>query len=115
MTWKTTSGLLLAAALLLGFILLVERRGTPPEEGARHETRLVSIKPENVTAVQLRRTNQFVLRAERTNQGWSITSPIVYPAQAYAIERLLEELASLSSFTYLSPEELRASGKTVAS
>jgi hypothetical protein len=103
-----------AAALLLGFILLVERRGTTPGEGARHEARLVSLKPESVTAIQLRRTNQFVLRAERTNQGWNITSPIVYPAQAYAIERLLEELGSLSSFTYLSPEELRAGGKTVA-
>src|SRR3954470_6725849 len=114
MKWKTTWGLLIAAALLLGFILLFERQGSSPRGGEPRETRLLSIKPESVTAIQLRRTNQFVLRAERTNQSWGITSPIVYPAQGYSIERLLDELSGLSSFAYLSPEELRAGGKSVA-
>jgi len=114
MTWKTTWGLLGTAGLLLAFILLFERRPTKPETVSATQPRLVSINPESVTAIQLRRTNQFILRAERTNQSWNITAPISYPAQGYSIDRLLAELANLSSYTYLSPEELRAGGKTVA-
>jgi len=114
MTWKTTWLLLGSAALLLGFIVLFDGRAGKRTDVSAVQSKLVPISPESVTAIQLHRTNQFIVRVERTNQGWSVTAPISYPAQSYTIERLLADLTSLSSYTYLSPEELRAGGKTVA-
>lgn len=114
MRWKTTGILLLSAALLLAFIFLFERRlqstGAPPPPPSR----LIDIKPQNVASIQLRRTNQFVLRAERTNRTWNLVAPVNYPAQNYAIDHLLNTLAGLSSYTYISPEELKAARRTVA-
>jgi len=114
MNWKTTWALLVAAALLFGFIALFERRPDAPKDSATGSARLLPIQPDKITSISLRRTNQFVLRVERTNQTWNLTSPIAYPAQGYAIEHLLEDLAALTPITYISPEELRSGGKTVA-
>ena len=114
MRWNTTWVLLLSAALLFGFIYFVDRRLSATSEPAPPPSALVSIKPEDITAIQVRRTNQFLLRAERTNQSWTITSPITYPAQNEIIEHLLKNVSGLTSYTYISPQELRASGKSVA-
>src|SRR3954468_20316997 len=105
MTWKTTWLLLGSAALLFVFLVLFEGRAGKRSDVSAAQTKLVPINPESVTAIQLRRTNQFILRVERTNQTWNVTAPISYPAQGYTIERLLAALTSLSSYTYLSPEE----------
>src|SRR5439155_13414203 len=89
MRWNTTWVLLLGAVLLFGFIYFVDRRFSSTGEPPPPPSALISIKPEEITAIQVRRTNQFVLRAERTNQSWLITGPISYPAQNEIIEHLL--------------------------
>src|SRR5882762_6752639 len=111
MRWNTTWMLLLAAVVLFAFIYFFERSLPSSDAPTPPPPRLVSIKPEEVTAVQLRRTNHFVLRVERTNQTWNITSPITYPAADVAIEQLLNALAAMTSYTYISPEELKAGHK----
>jgi hypothetical protein len=114
MKWTNTSWLLLSAAVLFGFIYFFERQIPETGAAAAPAPRLIPIKPEEITAVQLRRTNQFVVRAERTNQSWNITAPINYPAQDFAIDHLLKNLASLTSYTFISPAELKAGQKSVA-
>src|SRR5947209_2683654 len=114
MRWKTTWVLLLSAAVLFGFIYFVDQRLSSSNEPPAPPSTLVSIKPEEITAIQVRRTNQFLLRADRTNQSWRITAPINYPAQSEIIEHLLKSLSELTSYTYITPQELRTGGKSVA-
>jgi hypothetical protein len=113
-TWKTTWTLVGAAALLFAFIYFFERRMTPTDAPAPPPAALLKFKASEVTVVQLRRTNQFVLRAERTNQNWNITAPISYPAERFAVELLLNSLAGLFPSTYIGPDELKAQKKSIA-
>src|SRR5712692_12027224 len=98
------------AGWLFGIIVLLEqytRTASPPGP-------LVSFQPAAVTNIALRRTNQFVLRAEKIGGAWNLTLPISYPAQSFAIESLLEALKNLSSFAYIPPEEFRSGRRSIA-
>src|SRR5262245_1885138 len=113
MKWKTTWLLLGLAAVLFGFILLIERRipdvNLPP-------ARLVTFQANDVTNIQLRLTNQLALRVERSRADtpWQLTVPIVYPAQPFAIEWLIQALEQVVPQTEISPAELKASRRTIA-
>src|SRR5215207_467130 len=111
-TWKSTWSLVGAAALLFAFIYFFERRVAPTNAPTPPPSALLKFKPSEVTVIQLRRTNQFVLRAERTNQNWNITAPISYPAERFTVELLLNTLATLLPSAYISPEELKAEKKS---
>src|SRR6185436_19292260 len=65
-------------------------------------------------SIQLRRSNQFVLRAERTNSSWNLTAPVLYPAQSFAAEGVLQLLSQATYQAYVPPEELNAAHRTVA-
>jgi hypothetical protein len=114
MSWKGTSILLGCAAVLFGFIYFFEqhRQGTADHGGPPPP--LLNLKPQEVTAIQLRRTNQFVLRVERANGQWALTAPLAYPAQPFAIDGLLQMLANLRSHASISPEELGETKRSVA-
>jgi Domain of unknown function (DUF4340) len=114
MNWRTTPLLLTLALVLFAFILMVERKQPVSSTSLQPPPRLLNFKPEDVTAVLLRRTNQLVLRADRTNSLWNLTLPLSYPARYYAIEGLLESLSRLDGRTYLSPEELKERNQNVA-
>ena len=114
MSWKGTWTLLGCAALLFGFIYFFEqhRKGTVDNGGPPPP--FLALKPQEVTAIQLRRTNQFVLRVERTNGTWNLVAPLTYPAQPFAIEALLQTLSNLRSETFISLDELAANKRSVA-
>lgn len=114
MNWKTTWLLLMLAAVLFGFIYLVERHTTGTSTVGEPPAHLVALKPAEVTSLQLRRTNQLILRIERTNENWNLTVPLFYPAQGLAVENILRTLADVTIQTHLSPQELAGSGKTIA-
>jgi hypothetical protein len=114
MNWKTTWTLLGIAGLLFGFIFFYEQhrngtadRGAPPPP-------LLTLKPSEVSGLQIRRTNQFLLRADHTNGSWTLTAPLVYPAQPFAIESLLQAVGNLRSHTFISLEELTDTKRSVA-
>src|SRR3954452_4741768 len=114
MNWKRTWIMLGFAGALFAFIFLVERH-VPGTGAARPAaTRLLDFKPGEVASLQLRRTNQFLFRAERTNEIWNLTSPIVYPAQAGAIDRLLDILADLRSYNKISVKDLAEQKRSIA-
>jgi hypothetical protein len=113
MNWKTTWALLGVAVLMFAFIMLVERRistETPPP------VRLLAFKATEVTNIQVRLTNQLVLRVERATaeSPWVLTVPISYPAQQHAIESLLRELEVVVPQTGISQRELKAGKRTEA-
>ncbi len=103
MKWKTTCWLLLLAVVLFAFIYFVDRQ-TPPKSNS--PTRLLQIKPETITGIQLSRGSNLVLWVEKTNQSWNLTLPVHYPAQTLAIESLVQTLAGLGALSYITPKEL---------
>jgi len=113
-SWKTTLSLVGAAAVLFGFIYLFERHARPTTIFEAAPARLVNFRASEVTNIVVRRTNQFVLRADRTNVAWNITLPFSYPGQTYAVERLLATLEGLTPGSHLSEDDLKAQKRSVA-
>jgi hypothetical protein len=113
MSWKPTLLLLTAAGALFAFIYLIERHQTPTTLNPE-PARLLVFNPAQVTNIQVRLTNELVLRADRSNELWSLSAPITYPAQYYAIEGLLHQLSEVRPPTMISPEEMKTKGQTIA-
>ena len=117
MRWKSTWLLAGFAVVLFAFIMLVERRyWRPTQAGAEPLPSLVSFKAAEVTNIQLRITNQLTLRVERAHAGlpWQLTVPFAYPAHLHKIEWLLQELEQSVTRAYFTPEELKASKRSLA-
>jgi len=110
--WRATGILFAFAAILFAFIFFFER--LPDSKSAHATTRLAAVAPNEITAIQLKRTNQLMLRVERTNGTWSLTVPVSYPAQPFAVEGLLQRLAELQSTTFISLKEIKSNGRTLA-
>lgn len=106
--------LIALAGALFAFIYLVERHIPSTSARLQPPGRLLDFKPAEVTSVHLRRTNQFVLKVERSNDTWNITSPFSYPAQPYGIQNLLKLLADLQSQTKITVKELGEQNQSIA-
>jgi hypothetical protein len=110
-TWRNTALLAALAAGLFAFIVCYERRSGSSAPPAAASTRLLpALKTAEVTAVQVRRTNQFLLKAERTGASWMLKAPLTYPAAPVAVERLLTALERALVATRLAPREMAARG-----
>ena len=100
-TWRW----LMVAVALFAFIVFQQRylRKT----GGGPIKVLPSLKATEVTTVQVRPAAQLEIRAERTNGIWQLTEPLVSPAQAASIEKLLAVLEVLTPATYITARALR--------
>jgi hypothetical protein len=76
-----------AAGALFAFIWLVERHSRPATEVGEGLPRLLDLRPAEVTSIQLRRTNQFLLRGGPTSLN-PISRSTIPPG--FAIENLLD-------------------------
>jgi len=105
MNSKNTLIWLVVAAVLFGFIFVFEHffRPAPAEPSAI----LTDLQPSTVTSVQVIPANTLEIRADRTNDTWLLTKPIMYPAQPAAIEALLAALRKLTPAIRISAGELR--------
>jgi hypothetical protein len=112
--WKTTFWLVGSAAVLFAFIVFFERHLRPNTANAQAPARLVNLRASEVTDIVLRRTNQFIVRVDRTNNSWNITLPFFYPGQPFAVQRLLQELEELTPHTHLTEDELRTQKRSLA-
>ncbi|MBI5384209.1 MAG: DUF4340 domain-containing protein [Verrucomicrobia bacterium] len=107
MKWRNTWLLVAGTVGLFGFIALYERHTGPTTPAVAPPSRLLpSLKTADATGVQVRRTNQFVVRAERAAASWRLTAPLVYPAAPVAVERLLLALERAVAPTHLTPRDL---------
>jgi hypothetical protein len=59
------------------------------------------------TSVQVIPLKALEIQADRTNGNWFLSKPLVYPAQAAAIQALLDSLAKLTPVTRITANELR--------
>ena len=105
MNSKSTWNWIIVAAVLFAGIFLLNQFRTPAETGP--EKALPQLKPTEVTSVLVRPAGLQPIQAVRTNDTWQLAEPVDYPAQAAAVERLLDALTQLTPAPYISPRELR--------
>lgn len=102
---RNTCLLVALAAGIFAFIFLFERH----IQKAEPEILMVlpGLKAAEVTSIQIQPGGQLeTIRIERTNGNWQLTKPVVYAAQAPAVENLLHALEDLSPQTRISAQEL---------
>jgi hypothetical protein len=107
MNFKTTAWLAGLATSLFLFIFLYERH--LPEFDASSvaaDSLLPGFDPASVWAIELTRSNRLVLRAERTNDAWTLSAPIRYPAQQTTINNLLATISLLKRRAVMTADEL---------
>ena len=104
MKWKTTWLLVLLAAVMFVYIVTIERHRVTAPGGGPINAKVVPGSINDITALQVRRTNQLVVRAERNNGLWHLTAPIAYPAQNISIVALLAELNNLTGPPHITRE-----------
>ena len=105
-TWRW----IIVALALFAFILVHQRFLRSTRSGPTQV--LPRLKAAAATGVQVRPDAQLEIRADRTNGTWQLTEPIVYPAQAASIERLLTGLERLTTASYITARELRDRPRT---
>src|SRR5687767_4509098 len=108
MNSKTTFWLCASAIALLAFIYFFERR-LPSRSGAAPPTPplLPGFDPRLIESIEFSFSNR-VIRAERSNDSWHLSSPVRYPARKVALENLLSSISLLRRSPLLAPEELLA-------
>jgi len=104
MNSKTTGVWFVIAAALLAFIFIFEHYLRPVVAGPA--PLLPNLRPAAVTGVQVFPSGALEICTVRTNGGWVLARPVSYPAQAAAIEALLDALQKLAP-QKISAAELR--------
>ena len=98
---KNTGLLIFIAALLAGFIFGWEKFVAAP---ARLPMRVLpGFKTNAITSIQIRVSGQPDLLVERTNGGWHLTKPLVYPARQAHIEAMIMALERIVPDRFLTP------------
>jgi hypothetical protein len=105
MSSKNTWIWFVVAAALFALIFIFQHFLRP---SAKESSRILpELHPPAVTSVQVIPSDATGIRVDRTNGTWLLTKPISYPAQAAAIEALLDALQKLEPITRISAAELR--------
>ncbi|HEY1717519.1 MAG TPA: DUF4340 domain-containing protein [Verrucomicrobiae bacterium] len=93
------------AAILFAFIFVSQHYFHPAAAGVGKI--FPGLQPQAVTSVQVIPSGASEIRADRTNNEWLLTEPVLYPAQPAAIEALLTALQALAPDLRINAAELR--------
>lgn len=104
MNSKTTGIWFVIAAALFAFIFIFNHYFRTVVAGPA--PLLPDLRPAAVTSVQVFPAGALEIRADRATNGWMLAKPVAYPAQAAAIEALLDALQKLAPVR-ISAAELR--------
>ncbi len=105
MNSKNTWLWLVLAAGLFATICLLNRHFQPEPPAATRGWPAFPFAA--ATSVQVIPLKALEIRADRTNAGWILSKPLIYPAQTAGIQALLDALAKLTPVTRISAAELR--------
>jgi hypothetical protein len=105
MNSKTTGIWFTIAVALFAFIFFFQRHWNAVTGNSTNI--LAGFQPSAVTSVQVIPAGALEIRADRTNENWFLSKPMVYPAQTAAIETLLDAFEKLTPVTHIGAGELR--------
>lgn len=98
--------ILVGAAVALGaYTYITEPHGVRVSAVDGTAANFSSIPASDVTAIEWIRTNS-VVRLERSREGWRMREPVFYPAQATAIDALLDAVEQLRPRRWMSLKEI---------
>ncbi len=95
---------ILVAAALLGAIFV--SRQVPRKAPSGPQKILSLLETSKVSSLVVRPAGQLEIKADRTNGGWQLISPLAYPAQELKITQLIDALAKLTPATQITVAEL---------
>jgi hypothetical protein len=96
---------LIVAAMMFAFLFIFQHYFRAPVSVAN--AILPDLQPQSVTSVQIIPNGALEIRADRTNDSWLLSRPVLYSAQPAAVETLLAALQKLTPATRISAAELR--------
>lgn len=105
MNSKNTLTWFIVAVALFAFIFIYHFFERPPAPG-RPEM-LPDLRSTSVTSIQVIPDGAPEISIFHTNADWTMTQPVVYPAQRAAIDTFLDTLQKLKPAMRISPAELR--------
>jgi hypothetical protein len=106
MKQKTTGIWFVLAASLFAFIWLYQKYLQPAASNVNNL--LPGLHAVAVTRIQVSPAGQREISVVRSNGVWLLQKPLVYPAQAAAVDLLVDALAKLTPVTRLSASELKS-------
>jgi hypothetical protein len=109
MNWKPTWVLLVMAAAMLVFIVLVEHPLRRQRDQQASRLVLPGLDPALVTNIEIHPWGQAIVQAVRqsdTNHSWRLVRPVSYPAHNQLFAALLEALTKLEWVDRISEKEL---------
>ncbi len=110
MKTKSTAIWFVLAILLFAFICFWQKH---QQNNAPVVLRLLpGLRIADVTDVEVTPAAAFAINADRTNGGWQLEKPFIYPAQTTAIETLLTALEKLTPALRITPAEISARKNT---
>ena len=92
MSTRVTTALALALAVVVGYILLVDRPQAKRAEEAKH---LVQVASKDVTRIALASAKGNVELSRRDATHWDVISPIRVPAASFAVSSLLDTVTGV--------------------
>ena len=101
---KTTALWFVLAAALFAFIWIFEHHFQPAPPASANL--FPGLRAADVTGLQIIPAGAKEITARREGQVWQLEKPVVYPAQATAIQTLLAALEKLAAVTRLTAGEL---------
>ena len=115
MRTKVTLVLLLLNVALFFFIFGFEREWRIEEQAKQARRRVLGPEAANIQFIEI--TGQSLaapLRLRRSPDAWMLTSPVEWPANPHAVDRIVNELQFLEHQTSFSVEDLTSEGQTLA-
>ena len=92
MSPRITAALAIVLAVVVGYILLIDRPQARRAEEAKH---LIQIAPKDATRITLVSSKGAVDLARRDATHWEITNPIHVPAGSFAVSSLLDTVTGV--------------------
>jgi hypothetical protein len=111
MRTKVTLALLFLNVALFFFIVYLRKPGAPADAQNHPFAEAIA----NVQALEIAAANlPSPIRLEQKPDGWMLTEPIQWPANEFAVKRILSEVTLLRSETSFAVEELDQNGRSLA-
>ncbi|HLS28899.1 MAG TPA: DUF4340 domain-containing protein, partial [Opitutales bacterium] len=116
MRTRTTLILLAANLLLFGAIFYLHHQGHPGRIAREQSSRIFGPEVNSLDYLELRLPDQEprVLRKQPEADRWEIRSPVQWPANFFAVSRILQQLKFLERKTSFRTDDLERTGQTLA-
>ena len=93
MSWKTTLGLVVVAALLAGFYYWYDVKGGEQRKAAEEAAqRIFQLKKDAIEAVTLTRGQEVIKLTKDATEGWMLSEPVHAKAEQRTVDEVLDGL-----------------------